>query len=335
MSNRRRHIGNRANPDPNCCLGIFGLSLYTTERDLRDVFSKYGPLADVCIVYDQQSRRSRGFCFVYFETREDAKEVGLRRVFVSDKGVDEGSRPCRALRNHVVVVFVARQRNEPTVWSWTDGGSGLTSPSRKGLTPPPRVSTWAAPHTAAAAAAVVVAAEEVEEEVVVKGAAEEVVKGAVGVKEEVAKEEVAKEEVAKEEAAKEEAVAVEAEEAVPAVRGAIRATTTGATTAATAATSEEAMIATTTGSTTTTARTGGDRRHRTTEERTAPAPDPAPTRLVVTEQQLLDYKLSTPCPNPRMSRPGFGFLETILFYVNELLYLYDCATICRKFVCVF
>ncbi|XP_062383186.1 transformer-2 protein homolog beta-like isoform X2 [Sardina pilchardus] len=46
MSNRRRHIGNRAKPDPSCCLGVFGLSLYTTERDLREVFSKYGPLAN-------------------------------------------------------------------------------------------------------------------------------------------------------------------------------------------------------------------------------------------------------------------------------------------------
>lgn len=57
---------------------MFGLSLYTTERDLRDVFSKYGPLADVSIVYDQQSRRSRGFAFVYFEVREDANEVGMQ-----------------------------------------------------------------------------------------------------------------------------------------------------------------------------------------------------------------------------------------------------------------
>lgn len=65
----------QANPDPNACLGVFGLSLYTTERDLKDVFSKYGPLADVCIVYDQQSRRSRGFAFVYFENTDDAKEV--------------------------------------------------------------------------------------------------------------------------------------------------------------------------------------------------------------------------------------------------------------------
>ena len=51
------------------------MSLYTTERDLREVFSKYGPIADVSIVYDQQSRRSRGFAFVYFENVDDAKEV--------------------------------------------------------------------------------------------------------------------------------------------------------------------------------------------------------------------------------------------------------------------
>uniref|UniRef100_A0A452DJN2 Transformer-2 protein homolog beta n=1 Tax=Capra hircus TaxID=9925 RepID=A0A452DJN2_CAPHI len=75
MSTRWRHVGNRANPDPNCCLGVFGLSLYTTERDLREMFSKYGPIADVSIVYDQQSRRSRGFAFVYFENVDDAKEA--------------------------------------------------------------------------------------------------------------------------------------------------------------------------------------------------------------------------------------------------------------------
>jgi len=78
MSDRRRHNGNRANPDPSCCLGVFGLSLYTTERDIREVFSKYGPLAEVNIVYDQQSRRSRGFAFVYFEVSDDAREAKER-----------------------------------------------------------------------------------------------------------------------------------------------------------------------------------------------------------------------------------------------------------------
>uniref|UniRef100_A0A3P8W3B1 Transformer-2 protein homolog beta n=1 Tax=Cynoglossus semilaevis TaxID=244447 RepID=A0A3P8W3B1_CYNSE len=75
MSDRRRHGSNRANPDPSTCLGVFGLSLYTTERDLREVFSRYGPLAGVNVVYDQRTGRSRGFAFVYFERMEDSKEA--------------------------------------------------------------------------------------------------------------------------------------------------------------------------------------------------------------------------------------------------------------------
>ncbi|XP_044149565.1 transformer-2 protein homolog alpha [Bufo gargarizans] len=75
MSNRRRHNGSRANPDPNLCVGVFGLSLYTTERELRDVFSRYGPLSGVKVVYDQRTGRSRGFAFVYFERVEDSREA--------------------------------------------------------------------------------------------------------------------------------------------------------------------------------------------------------------------------------------------------------------------
>ncbi|XP_032391507.1 transformer-2 protein homolog alpha isoform X3 [Etheostoma spectabile] len=94
MSNRRRQTGSRshdfpkesnghggadadvrANPDPSKCLGVFGLSLYTTERDLREVFSRHGPLAGVNVVYDQRTGRSRGFAFVYFERIEDSKEA--------------------------------------------------------------------------------------------------------------------------------------------------------------------------------------------------------------------------------------------------------------------
>uniref|UniRef100_UPI00359018CE transformer-2 protein homolog alpha-like isoform X2 n=1 Tax=Myxine glutinosa TaxID=7769 RepID=UPI00359018CE len=80
LSNRRRHIGNRvctseANPNISGCLGVFGLSLYTSERDLRDVFSRYGPISEVKVVFDQQTGRSRGFAFVYFEADADAKEA--------------------------------------------------------------------------------------------------------------------------------------------------------------------------------------------------------------------------------------------------------------------
>uniref|UniRef100_A0A8C9CHP3 RRM domain-containing protein n=1 Tax=Phocoena sinus TaxID=42100 RepID=A0A8C9CHP3_PHOSS len=75
MFNRRRYTSSRANPDPNTCLGVFGLSLYTTERDLCEVFSRYGPLSGVNVVYDQRTGRSRGFAFVYFERIDDSKEA--------------------------------------------------------------------------------------------------------------------------------------------------------------------------------------------------------------------------------------------------------------------
>ncbi|KAB0341359.1 hypothetical protein FD754_018285 [Muntiacus muntjak] len=64
LSTRRRHVGNRL--------------VHYRKRSLREVFSKYDPIADVSIVYDQQSRRSRGFAFVYFENVDDAKEAKER-----------------------------------------------------------------------------------------------------------------------------------------------------------------------------------------------------------------------------------------------------------------
>lgn len=84
---------------------MFGLSLYTTERDLREVFSKYGPLADVSIVYDQQSRRSRGFAFVYFENKDDAKEVQEHELTHASVRADPWS-------VEVIYVFVHCQAKE-------------------------------------------------------------------------------------------------------------------------------------------------------------------------------------------------------------------------------
>ncbi|KFD54112.1 hypothetical protein M513_04889 [Trichuris suis] len=63
------------NPPPTRCLGVFGLSTYTTERDLHQFFSKWGVIEDVHLVYDHPSGRSRGFGFVYYERTEDAVMV--------------------------------------------------------------------------------------------------------------------------------------------------------------------------------------------------------------------------------------------------------------------
>ncbi|XP_040578328.1 transformer-2 protein homolog beta [Lepeophtheirus salmonis] len=73
MSNRRRHVGSRDAPEVTNCLGIFGLSLYTTERELEKEFSKFGPIEKVTVVLDGKTGRSRGFAFVYFESLEDSK----------------------------------------------------------------------------------------------------------------------------------------------------------------------------------------------------------------------------------------------------------------------
>jgi len=71
------------NPQTSRCLGVFGLSLYTQERDLREVFEHYGPVDEVQVVYDHQSGRSRGFAFVYMRNHEDALEVS--RLGISDR----------------------------------------------------------------------------------------------------------------------------------------------------------------------------------------------------------------------------------------------------------
>ncbi|KAJ3010849.1 hypothetical protein NUW54_g2354 [Trametes sanguinea] len=59
-------------PNPSNVLGVFGLSIRTTERDLDDEFSRFGHVEKVVIVYDQRSDRSRGFGFITMSTVEEA-----------------------------------------------------------------------------------------------------------------------------------------------------------------------------------------------------------------------------------------------------------------------
>jgi transformer-2 protein len=68
----RRYLDGRDNPEPGPCLGVFGMSLHTSERDLRKLFGEYGEIESVQIVYDRFSGRSRGFGFVYFTSTKDA-----------------------------------------------------------------------------------------------------------------------------------------------------------------------------------------------------------------------------------------------------------------------
>lgn len=41
-------------PPPNRCLGVFGMSLYTDEKQLENHFSQYGKIENIQLVYDKQ-----------------------------------------------------------------------------------------------------------------------------------------------------------------------------------------------------------------------------------------------------------------------------------------
>ena len=53
----RPSMTEKENPDPSPVLGVFGLSLRTTERDLDELFGKYGKVEKVCVVYDNYVSR--------------------------------------------------------------------------------------------------------------------------------------------------------------------------------------------------------------------------------------------------------------------------------------
>ncbi|CAF1321734.1 unnamed protein product [Rotaria sordida] len=65
----------RLNPAPSKVLGIFGLSSRTEERVVRRIFSKFGRINNIHIVYDRGTGRSRGFGFIYYDRLEDAKDA--------------------------------------------------------------------------------------------------------------------------------------------------------------------------------------------------------------------------------------------------------------------
>ncbi|KGG51210.1 transformer-2 protein [Mitosporidium daphniae] len=66
MAESRKNESTSTGPISNV-LGIFGLSMYTTEKTLQEIYEPYGNVESVKLIYDRDSRRSRGFGFVTFE----------------------------------------------------------------------------------------------------------------------------------------------------------------------------------------------------------------------------------------------------------------------------
>lgn len=77
----------------NTKLFVGNLSFNTTENDLQDAFAAFGSVAEVNLVMDRMSGRSRGFAFVTMGTPEEAqaaieglngKDVDGRAISVSE-----------------------------------------------------------------------------------------------------------------------------------------------------------------------------------------------------------------------------------------------------------
>jgi RNA recognition motif-containing protein len=68
---------------------VGNLSYDATEDDVREAFAAFGEVSEVKIIFDRQTGRPRGFCFVEMPNAEEAKAAieGLNLQRISGRAV--------------------------------------------------------------------------------------------------------------------------------------------------------------------------------------------------------------------------------------------------------
>lgn len=54
---------------------MFGLSIHSTKERIRETFEHYGEITRINQVIDAKTKKSRGFCFIYYKNSRDAKQA--------------------------------------------------------------------------------------------------------------------------------------------------------------------------------------------------------------------------------------------------------------------
>lgn len=102
----------------NTKLYVGNLSYNVTENDLQDAFEAHGPVAEVNLIQDRATGRSRGFAFVTMQTPE-----GARAAVAAMHGANLDGRP--------LTVNEARPRENRQEF----GGGGQRSGPRREFRP--------------------------------------------------------------------------------------------------------------------------------------------------------------------------------------------------------
>ncbi|CAB3410151.1 unnamed protein product [Caenorhabditis bovis] len=80
------------------CVGVFGMSQFTDEKDLYEIFQEFGKIEKINIIRDRYNQRSRGFGFVYLRTITEAENAirALSNVVIDGHKVriDFATTPC-------------------------------------------------------------------------------------------------------------------------------------------------------------------------------------------------------------------------------------------------